>query len=42
MERARLVRQLAKIKEAAGDIDAAAETMQEVAVRAIINVAKHN
>lgn len=33
VERARLVRQLAKIKEAAGDIDAAAEAMQEVAVR---------
>lgn len=32
VERARLVRQLARIKEEQGDIDAAAEAMQEVAV----------
>jgi len=40
VERARLVRQLAKIKEASGDIDAAAEAMQEVAVETFGAMAK--
>jgi 26S proteasome regulatory subunit N5 len=33
VERARLVRQLVKIKEETGDIQAAADLIQEVAVR---------
>ena len=32
IERARLTKRLAKIKEASGDVDEAADTLQEVAV----------
>jgi len=40
VERARLTRQLAKIKEAAGNVDEAAEIMQEVAVETFGAMAK--
>ena len=35
IERARLTKRLAKIKEASGDVDEAADTLQEVAVVSI-------